>query len=150
MVVTVFLVVVEACTALHSVLCSLLTFALTSLFPSVISGKTPHQEASPKWRSFDIVRWIRARRLAWLGHILRLGKERTIKHAIFEMFKERSEGDLLMDAPQHESWRHLCEQACDRERWKMRVRAMKQMPIVSVTMGPHVEEERTMSFTVST
>ena len=31
---------------------------------SVISGKTPHQEASPKWRSFDIVRWIRARRLA--------------------------------------------------------------------------------------
>ena len=117
---------------------------------SVISGKTPHQEASPKWRSFDIVRWIRARRLDWLGHILRLGKERTIKHAIFEMFKERSEGDLLMDAPQHESWRHLCEQACDRERWKMRVRAMKQMPIVSVTMGPHVEEERTMSFTVST
>ena len=35
---------------------------------SIISGKTPHQEASPKWRSFDIVRWIRARRLAWLGH----------------------------------------------------------------------------------
>ena len=65
----------------------------------VISGKTPHQEASPKWRSFDIVKWIRARRLAWVGHILRLGPERKIKQAVYEMFKHRSEGDLLMDAP---------------------------------------------------
>ena len=97
-----------------------------------------------------IVRWIRARRLAWLGHILRLGPERKIKQAVFEMFKDRSEGDLLMDAPQHRSWRHLCSQPCDRERWRVRVRAMKQIPIVSVTMGPQVEEEQTMSFTMST
>ena len=117
---------------------------------SVISGKTPHQEASPKWRSFDIVRWIRARRLAWLGHILRLGPERKIKQAVFEMFKHRSEGDLLMDAPQYNSWRHLCTQAQDRERWRVRVRAMKQLPIIRVTMGSHVEEEQTMAFTVST
>ena len=116
---------------------------------SVISGKTPHQEASPKWRSFDIVRWIRARRLTWLGHILRLGTDRKIKHAVFEMFKHRTEGDLLMDAPQYNSWRHLCTQACDRDFWRVRVRALKQMPIVSVTMGPHVEAERTMSFTVN-
>ena len=66
---------------------------------SVITGKTPHQEASPKWRSFDIVRWIRARRLAWLGHILHLGPGRKINLTVFEMFKARSEGDLIMDAP---------------------------------------------------
>ena len=117
---------------------------------SVISGKSPHEEASPKTRSFDIVRWVRARRLAWLGHILRLGPDRKIKQTVFEMFKDRSEGDLLMDAPQHTTWRHLCTQACDRERWRVRVRAMKQAPIISVTMGPHVEKEQTMSFTVST
>ena len=117
---------------------------------SVISGKTPHQEASPKWRSFDIVRWIRARRLAWVGHILRLGSERKIKQAVFEMFKHISEGDILMDSPKHRSWKDLCTQSCDREAWRVRVRAMKQMSIVSVTMGPHVETEQTMPFTVST
>ena len=46
---------------------------------SVISGKTQHQEASAKWRSFDLVRWIRARRLTWLGNILRMGPERKVK-----------------------------------------------------------------------
>ena len=117
---------------------------------SVISGKTPHQEASPKRRSFDIVRWIRARRLTWLGHILRLGTERTIKHAVYEILKHRTEGDLLMDAPRYNSWRHLCTQACDRDFWRMCARALKQMAIVSVTMGPHVEAERTVSFTVNT
>ena len=116
----------------------------------VISGKTPHQESSPKWRSFDIVKWIRARRLTWLGHILRMGPERLLKRAVFEMYKAKTDGDLLMDAPQHTSWYDLCSQACDRERWRTLVRAMKQSPIVSVSIGTHMEAEMEMSFTVST
>ena len=82
---------------------------------SVITGKTPHQEASHKWRTFDLVRWIRARRLQWLGHILRMGSERKLKQAIFEMFKARSEGDMLMDVPETTSWRELTTYGCDKE-----------------------------------
>lgn len=47
---------------------------------SVITGKTPHQEASSKWRTFDLVRWVRGRRLQWLIHILRMwSEERKLK-----------------------------------------------------------------------
>ena len=51
---------------------------------SVITGKSPHLEASAKWRAFDLVRWVRARRLQWAGHILRFqGRTRILKHAVF-------------------------------------------------------------------
>ena len=114
---------------------------------SVISGKTPHQEASPKWRSFDLVRWIRARRLAWLGHILRLGPERKIKQAVFEMFKSKTEGDMLMDAPPHQTWRELCSYAVNRDYWRATVRSMKQ-PRIRVE-GPEVIEGGWNPFTIS-
>ena len=45
---------------------------------STITGRTVHEEASAD-KTFDVVMWIRARRLQWLGHILRLGDERLIK-----------------------------------------------------------------------
>ena len=70
---------------------------------SVLTGKTQHQEASKKWRTFDLVAWVQARRLQWLGHILRMGSERKLKQAVFEMFKCRKEVDMLMDAPEHKS-----------------------------------------------
>ena len=60
----------------------------------VLTGKTPHQEASAKWMTFNIVKWVRVRRLQWLGHILRMGKELKPKQAVFEMFKYRKEGDM--------------------------------------------------------
>ena len=115
---------------------------------SVITGKTAHEEASPATRTFDLVMWIRARRLAWAGHILRMGTERRLKQALFEMFKAPQEGDMLMDVPERESWRGLCTYACDREYWRTRVRAMKQ-PRVRVEMGSHVEEGGWAPFTIS-
>ena len=63
----------------------------------IISGKTPHQETSSKWRSFGLVRWIRARRLVWMGHILRMGREHKLKQVVYGIFKDRQPGDLLMD-----------------------------------------------------
>ena len=80
-----------------------------------ITGNTPRHEASPKSRTFDIIMWIRARQLQWLGHILRMGTERLLKQAVFVMFKNKKTGDLLMDAPAHETWRELCTYAADRD-----------------------------------
>ena len=119
---------------------------------AIITGKTVHQEASKECQTFDLVKWVRARRLQWLGHILRMGTDRLLKRAIFEMYKSPEDGDLLMDAPPHSSWRELCAYACtdDREYWRARVRAMKQPRVsVSVSLGAHVEPEQTVAFTIS-
>ena len=115
---------------------------------SVITGKSPHQDASCKWRTFDLVKWIRARRLQWLGLILRMDPKRQLKQTIFEMFKDRKEGDMLMDEPDTKSWRELTTFACDEEYWKARVRVMWQ-PRLTVEMGPHTVEGETLSFTIS-
>ena len=115
---------------------------------SAITGKTVHEEAS-KGKTFDIVVWIRARRLQWLGHILRLNKERQIKHAVFEMYKNPTQGDLLMDAPTTSSWKELCTFAVNREYWRARVRKMKQ-PRVHIQLGSHVVEGAWAPFTIST
>ena len=115
---------------------------------SIITGNTIKEEASPKTQTFDLVKWVRARRLQWLGHILRMGTERMIKQAIYEIFMARQDGDMLMDAPKTDSWRELCTFACDRDYWSTRVRAMKQ-PRVAITMGPHIEPGKTISFTVN-
>ena len=58
---------------------------------STITGNTPREEATKKTQTFDLVKWIRARRLQWLGHILRMGPERTLKRAIFVLWKDKRE-----------------------------------------------------------
>lgn len=114
---------------------------------SGITGNTARQEATPKSRTFDIVLWVRARRLQWLGHILRMGTDRLLKQAIFEMFKNRQEGDMLIDAPTHKSWRELCTYAADRDYWRTRVRSMKQSRIR--VEDPQIVQSSCMSFTIS-
>ena len=47
---------------------------------SVITSKTLHQEASATSRTFNLVSWVRARRLQWLGHILRMETNLNLKH----------------------------------------------------------------------
>ena len=58
-------------------------------------------------KTFALVLCIRARRLQWLGHILRMGTDRYVKQTIFGIYKDRREGDMLMDAPKNVSWREL-------------------------------------------
>ena len=114
---------------------------------SIITGNTVREEASDG-KLFDLVKWIRARRLQWLGHILRMTKERKIKQAIFMMFKTPQPGDMLMDAPKTDSWRELCTYALDRDYWRARVRSLRQ-PRVTVSMGSHHEPGAEFTFTVS-
>ena len=116
---------------------------------SIITSKTVREE-SAVGKSFDLVKWIRARKLQWLGHILRMGRERKLKQALFVMFKERQAGDMLMDAPETSSWRELCTYACDRDYWRTRVRDLRQPRVTTVNIGSHHEAELTIPFTVST
>ena len=98
---------------------------------SHITGNSQHEEASAGC-TFDLVRWIRARRQQWLGHILRMplgddGEERLVKQAVRHIHGHRSEGDLLMDAPDV-SWEQLLSVAADRDAWRRRVRALRMTP----------------------
>ena len=74
-----------------------------SVMLSVITGNTTRQEAVAESCSFKLVRAIRARRLQWLGHILRLDEERILQRAVKEVYENKSEGDILMDAPKTDS-----------------------------------------------
>ena len=42
-----------------------------------------------------------------MGHILRMDSGRKLKQTVFEMYKDRSEGDMLMDVPEANTWREL-------------------------------------------
>ena len=44
---------------------------------SIITGRHVREEAS-EGKTFDLIKWIRARKLQWLGHILRMGKGRKV------------------------------------------------------------------------
>ena len=65
---------------------------------SHITGKSTHEEASKRTRTFDLVACVRARRLQWMGHILRMDPKRLVHKAVHYLFDNKSEGDILMDA----------------------------------------------------
>ena len=122
---------------------------------SKITGKSPHEEAKPQTHTFDLMKSIRARRLQWLGHILRMapnpdGKERLVKSAVRFMFQNPKKGDILMDAPTVASWRELCTWADDKDKWRTRVRKLRAPAIgVTTSIGHHIVPSSEFSFTVS-
>ena len=97
---------------------------------STITGRTIQEEAAKNGKTYDAVAGIRATRLRWLGHILRMkktkgGEERMIKKAVKHLYHNRAEGDILMDAPNSASWEELTKMAENRQRWQTGVRAIK-------------------------
>ena len=84
-----------------------------------ITGKTRHEETSPETRTFDIVSWIRARRLRWLGDIARIPdkEQRMLKTAVKDMYHSPTIGDLCMDAPIKDDWEALQKLAGDKKKW---------------------------------
>ena len=91
-----------------------------------ITGKTQHEEASTATRTLDIIAQIRAVRLKWLGHILRMDQSRMVHRAVKHMFRNRREGDILMDAPEVETWQDPMKEASQRQQWRMRVQSIKK------------------------
>ena len=65
---------------------------------SKITGRGIRDEAIDG-KSFDLVKWIRVSKLQWLGHILGMVTERKIKQAVYTMYKNPQQGDILMDDP---------------------------------------------------
>ena len=90
-----------------------------------ITNKTPHEEASPATRSFDVIRSIRDRRLQWVGHILRMDPGRMVYKAVEYIHGNRREGDLLMDTPPSLTWSQLKDLAANRKTWRQRVHSLR-------------------------
>ena len=117
---------------------------------ATITGKSPHDKAKEGTRSFDLVRAIRARRLAWLGHILRMPQTRMLAQAVEHMYNNRSEGDILTDAPETQSWGELRSWAQDRKKWRVRVHSVRLGSRTTVSLQALFVPEQEFTFTVST
>ena len=115
---------------------------------AVITGKSQHDEASKETRTFDLVSWIRARRLQWLGHILRMDDDRLVKKAVELMYTKPQKGDLLMDAPATSSWDELCKRAESRDAWRQRVRGIRSPRIFKIS-GKQTVQAEDVKFTIS-
>ena len=84
---------------------------------SHITGRSKHEEASAD-TTFAIIPWIRAHRLKWVGHILRLPDSRLISKTLRHIYDNPQHGDILMDIPQATGWKQLQKIAEDRDAWR--------------------------------
>ena len=115
-----------------------------------ITNRTPHEEASAETRTFDVVRWIRARRLQWVGHILRMDPHRMVQQAARHIHENRSTGDLLMDVPPKLTWEELRSLASNRDGWRDRVRSLREGPRVQIIMTTTTSTTTATSSSVTT
>ena len=96
---------------------------------SHVTGNTKRCEATTSSTTFNAIAWIRARRLRWVGHIMRMstnsaGEPRQIKETLRVIFDHRQTGDILMDVDE-DSWEALQKAADNRDAWRVRVRKIK-------------------------
>ena len=95
---------------------------------SRITGKSPHEEASARTRTYDLVRDIRCRRHKWLGHILRMPGERLLKVAVKVQLDLGSEGNIFMDVPPHLSLDQIAHRAQDKRGGRQRSTSQTPTP----------------------
>jgi hypothetical protein len=87
-----------------------------------ITGRTYREEAvDPTW---DLVRYVLARRLRWLGHTLRRPEGALVRRTVLAMAQVgldeggHAAGSLLAEAPAHSSVEELVGMAEDRDWWR--------------------------------
>ena len=68
-----------------------------------ITGRSISSEARLLTTSFDLIKTIRERRLRWLGQIIRAGLDSIMYQALVVQKSLGHTGNLLMDAPPHDS-----------------------------------------------
>ena len=89
------------------------------------TGQSIPAEARPLTTSFNLVKKIRERRFRWLGHIVRAGPSSIMYQALVTQHSMGLTGNLLMDAPPHQSIDDLRSIADNRGRWKALARNLK-------------------------
>ena len=94
---------------------------------SHITGKTKREETTTAMTTFNIITWIRARRLKRVGHILRLrdSDNRLIKETLKVIYDNRQEWDILMDVDADLTWGQLQKQARDKNARRKKVNELK-------------------------
>ena len=85
---------------------------------ALISGREIRDEyVGP---SVDLLGMVRARRMRWVGEMLRLGEERLLRNALEIEWDQQGEscGGLLRDVPEVDSFSQLIDIASDIKLWK--------------------------------
>ena len=116
---------------------------------SRFTGRTAHEEARNP--SLDMVASIRARRLCWLGHILRMEdvkteegetKTRLVKLAAIHQHTAGYAGSIFMDAPRG-TLEEIMKVAEERGEWNSLVRALNRTPARVRTQSTRRRSKRT-------
>ena len=83
---------------------------------AAITGRSVYDETREP--TFNLIDHLRARRIRWVGHVLRMDSDRPAKQAIMTMQPPYTPGSVLDDAPPHTSLEELCELAQNKEDWR--------------------------------
>jgi hypothetical protein len=89
-----------------------------------VTGRSYREEAVEP--SVDLVARVRAKRLRWLGHVLRAEDTYLLKKVVVGYIEEKVDcgyptGSIVMDAPHHKTAEELLAVAQDREVWNLHV-----------------------------
>ena len=92
--------------------------SVNSKMLSQITKRSIHEEA--KHPTFNVINHIKARRFEYLGHILRLDNDRTLKSLLIQSMREAApfrEGSLAAETP-FQTKDELITAAQDRKNWR--------------------------------
>ena len=95
---------------------------------SRITGRSNHEEASARTRTYDLVGAIKQRRHKWLGHILRMKGRRLVKLAAKMQHAQRTEGSLFMHIPVSLTFDEVTIIARNRKQWRQMDHDQVQLP----------------------
>ena len=91
---------------------------VSSKMLSLITKRSIHDEA--KRPTFNIIKHIMAQRFEYLGHILRLENDRTLKRILLDLSPNEAsfaDGSLLGETPFH-TVEEMLEAAADHTNWR--------------------------------
>ena len=91
-----------------------------------ITGRSVYEET--KAPTIDVVKYLRAQRLRWVGHVLRRQETFPARRVLMMEQKPYEEGSVLMDTEEHfeyDTMEKLAELAENREKWNLEVNTIK-------------------------